>query len=85
MNRPVSRRPPKKERVVNRRNTNKSHIFIEENARIALTQAIENFLVDDSPEMSFPPTLTKTERAFIHKYVIPKDISSKSAGKGNFN
>ncbi|XP_041816133.1 3'-5' RNA helicase YTHDC2-like isoform X2 [Chelmon rostratus] len=57
-------------------------IHIDEEVKIAVNLSVERFHYSDEKEMEFPPSLTSTERAFIHRMAQSLGYISKSKGKG---
>lgn len=49
--------------------------------QIAIEVELNRFLMSDEEELSFPSTLTRENRAFIHEFVKTKGLTSKSRGK----
>uniref|UniRef100_A0AAQ5ZBL0 RNA helicase n=1 Tax=Amphiprion ocellaris TaxID=80972 RepID=A0AAQ5ZBL0_AMPOC len=57
-------------------------IHIDEEVKIAVNLSLEGFRYSDQKEMTFPSSLTSTERAFIHRMAQSLGYISKSKGKG---
>lgn len=57
-------------------------IHIDEEVKIAVSLSLEDFRYSDQKEMTFPSSLTSTERAFIHRMAQSLGYISKSKGKG---
>ncbi|XP_059608284.1 3'-5' RNA helicase YTHDC2-like [Phlebotomus argentipes] len=56
-------------------------VFVTECFRISFELEVNRFLSSNEMEFSFPSTLTRENRAFIHEYVKTKGLTSKSRGK----
>lgn len=51
---------------------------------VEMKKEIDSFLNDDDlMVISFPPTLSKSQRSYVHRYVQRFGYKSKSTGKGD--
>lgn len=63
------------------RNARKQKFILEE-MKITIHRTVGDFLNSLDEYMEFPPTLTKDERAYIHEYIRPMGLMSRSHGSG---
>ncbi|XP_076615090.1 3'-5' RNA helicase YTHDC2 isoform X1 [Chaetodon auriga] len=73
-----SQNPPHRGSMSNRL----KDIHIDEEVKISVNLSVERFHYSDQQEMEFPPSLTSTERAYIHRMAQSLGYISKSKGKG---
>lgn len=55
-------------------------LAIAEDVKLQLIAKVEAFLHSDEDSYTFPASLTKTERMFLHGYTVQKGINSQSSG-----
>lgn len=55
-------------------------LAIAEDIKLQLMATVDNFLASDEDSYTFPASLTKTERMFLHGYTVQKGINSQSTG-----
>ncbi|XP_061428277.1 3'-5' RNA helicase YTHDC2-like [Lethenteron reissneri] len=58
------------------------NIKVSEEVKIAVNVAMERFRYSDDKELEFPSSLTKTERAFVHRLCQSMGLISRSRNKG---
>lgn len=55
-------------------------LAIAEDIKLQLMAKVDSFLISDEDSYTFPASLTKTERMFLHGYTVSKGILSQSTG-----
>lgn len=60
---------------------NESKEYVDEHFKISIHQEISEFLKSFDEGIQFPPSLTKSQRAYIHEYVKKLGLISKSYGR----
>lgn len=55
-------------------------LAIAEDIKLQLMATVDSFLASDEHSYTFPASLTKTERMFLHGYTVQKGINSQSSG-----
>lgn len=55
-------------------------LAIAEDVKLQLMATVDKFMASDEESLTFPASLTKTERQFLHGYTVQKGINSQSHG-----
>lgn len=55
-------------------------LAVAEDVKLQLMATVDNFMASDEDSYTFPASLTKTERMFLHGYTVQKGVNSKSSG-----
>lgn len=55
-------------------------LAIAEDVKLQLMAKVDGFLNSDEDSYTFPASLSKTERMFLHGYTVQKGINSQSSG-----
>lgn len=83
-NRTSARVPPPRNRAPVKQNGEKGaeSFTVSESERIKFTRILMDLREGDETRLEFPPTLTNTERKFMHELAGQLGLVSKSTGKG---
>lgn len=57
-------------------------LAIAEDIKLQLMATVDHFMTSDDDSYTFPASLTKTERMFLHGYTVQKGVHSQSTGVG---
>lgn len=55
-------------------------LAIAEDVKLQLMAKVDAFMQSDEESYTFPASLTKTERMFLHGYTVQKGVNSQSVG-----